>query len=95
MMHDDDDEVPMRQKERHGLDGDAEKTCENCRYFAPEGSGAGECRRHAPAPAAVRHSRGREDNTIGIEGWWPNVSDGDWCGEFEQYDEPINGGWSP
>lgn len=84
-MHDDD--VPLPRKERHGLDGDADKTCENCRYFSPESNGGGECRRHAPAPSAVRHQSRRDDDTVSIEGWWPIVSEGDWCGEFE----PING----
>lgn len=83
-MHDDD--VPMPRKERHGLDRDAEKTCENCRYFSPEGNGDGECRRHAPAPYAVRHQEKRDDDTASIQGWWPTVEEGDWCGEFESID---------
>ena len=76
-------------KERHGLDGDVEKTCENCRYFAPYGtdSGEGDCRRHAPAPMNVRHREHDSDDTLRAEPWWPTVEDGFWCGEFE----PIDG----
>jgi hypothetical protein len=85
-MHDDD--IPMPKKERHGLDGDIEKQCEQCRYFAPQGDGEqGECRRHAPAPHGIRHRSQMDDDTLGVESWWPTVSSGDWCGEFE----PIDG----
>lgn len=78
--------------ERHGLDGDKEKQCESCRYFAPHGTDSeqGECRRHAPAPASVRERssfRRVHDDTVGFSGWWPTVESADWCGEFQ----PIDG----
>ena len=75
-------------KERLGLDGDVEKQCEHCRYFAPQGgdSVVGECRRHAPAPSSIRERRRVDDDTVGLSGWWPTVEDSDWCGEFEGID---------
>jgi hypothetical protein len=77
----------MPAKERHGLDGDIEKTCENCRYFSGGGqSGDGDCRRHAPQPSSVRIRRHGRDETVALDSWWPTVSDGDWCGDFEEID---------
>jgi hypothetical protein len=76
----------MPAKERHGLDGDVDKTCENCRFFAPSTSGTGDCRRHAPAPSNVRIRRMDEDCPR-FESWWPVMNEDDWCGEFQ----PIDG----
>jgi hypothetical protein len=78
----------MAAKERHGLDGDIEKTCENCRYFSADSSNGerGDCRRHAPHPSNVRVRRMDADGTPLFESWWPAMNYDDWCGEFEEID---------
>ena len=78
----------MAARERLGLDGDPEKQCENCRYFAPSSGNElrGECRRHAPSAPVVRERRRMEDDTVGFSGWWPAVEETDWCGEFQNID---------
>jgi hypothetical protein len=79
----------MAAKERHGLDGDVEKNCENCRYFAAFGgeSERGDCRRYAPHPSNVRVDNRDDDGSVRFESWWPVMSHDDWCGEFEKIDE--------
>lgn len=79
----------MAAKERHGLDGDIEKNCENCRFFAASGgeSTRGDCRRHAPHPATIRLRSYSEQGPEAYESYWPVMSHDDWCGEFE----PIDG----
>ena len=75
-------------KERHGLDGDVEKCCENCRYFSPNGTDdeRGDCRRHAPVPSSVRTDRHRAEGFATFDSYWPTMSHDDWCGEFEEID---------
>jgi hypothetical protein len=54
----------------------AELACCACLYFEPhefiDTTRKGECRRHAPS--AIAGAR---------QAWWPDVSEDDWCGEFE------------
>jgi hypothetical protein len=55
-----------------------EKACKNCRYYhpgrpAPDGM-VGWCQRLPPVMAlAYEHD---------FQGYWPEVSGDDWCGEF-------------
>lgn len=78
----------MAAKERHGLDGDIEKTCENCRFYAAQGeeSTQGDCRRYAPHPSNVRVRDIGERGAPRFDAWWPVMSHDDWCGEFEAID---------
>jgi len=77
----------MTANERHGLDGDVEKNCDNCRYYSADGQGEGDCRKHAPQPCAVRDRSGRDADNVRIVSWWPRVMHSDWCGDYE----PIDG----
>lgn len=74
-----------------GMDG----KCVNCRFFA---GGMSECRRHAPRSTptmlmAVSQAVVHMDKDA-METWdagahkaaWPEVSDDDWCGEYELRD---------
>lgn len=45
--------------------------CRVCKFFLPDGSLTGQCRRYAPRPGAT-------DALVE----WPEVDDEDWCGEF-------------
>jgi hypothetical protein len=54
------------------IPGKDDLACANCRFYFP---GDEECHRHAPAPTA-----GTTLHAV----HWPEVREGDWCGEFER-----------
>lgn len=56
-----------------------EVSCDTCAYWADDGDGSGECRRHAPRP------RPTDEVTH-----WPSTLPDDWCGDWED-GEPICG----
>lgn len=74
--------------------------CEECKFFSNEWIGKplelrgarwqGECRRHAPSPAAITYQLdgGRVDGAdkmvwnSGCAAMWPLVESEHWCGEF-------------
>jgi len=57
-----------------------EQACLTCRFFdrATSDSEQGECRRHAPLPAAVEDAELRV-----VDALWPQVLIEEWCGEWE------------
>ena len=49
--------------------------CRNCRFFALYSQELGECRKAAPKLAL---------DTQSMEGQWPRVTTGDFCGDFKR-----------
>jgi hypothetical protein len=58
-----------------------EPRCRNCAYWAPRGTDAGECRRHAPLPVLALHAPFATLEAFEGVGW-PRTHSADWCGEF-------------
>ena len=66
--------------------------CENCKYWAghSEESSKGFCVLNPPVPAVVVYQSG-----CGIDGYvesditsaWPETSNDDWCGQWEEKDD--------
>jgi hypothetical protein len=66
----------------NGFDGDDEKTCENCRFYALNyPKTGGECHRYAPRPRTTID----DDYWHAVDCYFPYMSGDDWCGEFEPH----------
>lgn len=81
------------EDEDDGLDGDNQKTCENCRFYRELMiDQEGECRRYALSPTRMQFGprRNRHDD---YRPEWPAVSADDWCGEFEEHPHKVNNSW--
>mgnify|MGYP000164333160 FL=1 len=63
---------------------DDDETCLSCMYFDKSkdmlvGKGTGSCRLAPPTGAALLIGQGQ----VAPIGVWPQVSEGDWCGQYE------------
>ena len=60
---------------RHGVTLGELPRCQNCRFSVERTAIRLECRRYAPRPLEATQRLG-----------WPEVSNDDWCGEWEAQD---------
>ena len=61
------------------------ETCADCRFYRIDSSrrDEGYCHRYAPHPTFGVSIVNVETGKVDAYQWWPRVSVGDWCGEFE------------
>lgn len=66
-----------------------EATCRTCIHYVNDDRAqdeTGECRRHAPFPRVALASDEEEYVVI-----WPTVGNGDWCGEWDHFEDEGDG----
>ncbi len=66
--------------------------CETCRFYQPPRDGLpdgteGECRRFPPSVSPTKQHIDEAATITGTDGfwfgWWPEVPDHGWCGEYQ------------
>ena len=79
-------EVRDRVHEQTPEEGTMKERCKECRFYDPfKGPPAGLCRRRAPVPMTVLGN----DFPESIH---PNVSETEWCGEWESKEGKVSDG---